>query len=221
MQFSVMSQLQFRIIPVTAFEQNCSLIWCEETREAAVVDPGGDIDRILAAIETAGVAVTQILLTHGHLDHVGATGALATRLGVPVIGPHTGDQFWLDALPRQAAMFRFQPAQPFTPTRWLAQGDTVQVGKLTLEVRHCPGHTPGHVIFFSPEAQLALVGDVLFAGSIGRTDFPGGDHQTLLDSIRRELFTLGDAVRFIPGHGPMSTMGKEKVSNPFVGGRWG
>ena len=216
-----MSQLQFCIIPVTAFEQNCSLIWCTETREAAVVDPGGDIDRIQAAIASAGVTVTQILLTHGHLDHVGGTGDLAARLGVPIIGPHTGDQFWLDALPQQAAMFRFKPATPFSPGRWLQQGDTVQVGRLTLEVRHCPGHTPGHVVFYSPDARLALVGDVLFAGSIGRTDFPGGDHATLLASIRRELFSLGDDVRFIPGHGPMSTMGQEKASNPFVGGRWG
>lgn len=216
-----MSQLQFRIIPVTAFEQNCSLIWCTETREAAVVDPGGDIEHIQAAIASAGVTVTQILLTHGHLDHVGGTGDLAARLGVPIVGPHPGDQFWLDALPQQAAMFRFKAATPFTPGRWLQQGDTVQVGRQTLEVRHCPGHTPGHVIFYAPEARLALVGDVLFAGSIGRTDFPGGDHATLLASIRRELFSLGDDVRFIPGHGPMSTMGQEKASNPFVRGRWG
>jgi glyoxylase-like metal-dependent hydrolase (beta-lactamase superfamily II) len=216
-----MSELQFRVIPVTAFEQNCSLIWCPETKEAAVVDPGGDLDRIHAAIAQAGVTVKQILLTHGHLDHVGGTGELAAQLGLPIIGPHRGDQFWLDALPQQAAMFRFKPAQPFTPTRWLEPGDTVAVGKLSLQVRHCPGHTPGHVIFFEPGAKLALVGDVLFAGSIGRTDFPGGDHQTLVNSIREQLFTLGDDVRFVPGHGPMSTMGQERASNPFVGGRFG
>lgn len=216
---SAMSRLQYRIIPVTAFQQNCSLIWCEASGEAAVVDPGGDIGRIQAAIAETGVKVTQILLTHGHLDHVGGTHELAAALGVPVIGPHEDDGFWIQALEQQAAMFRLKTGPVFTPSRWLQQGDTVKVGQLTLEVRHCPGHTPGHVIFYSPDARLALVGDVLFAGSIGRTDFPGGDFQTLVDAIHRELFTLGDDVSFIPGHGPMSTMGREKVSNRAVGVR--
>lgn len=208
--------MSYRIIPVTPFEQNCSLVWCDATKEAAVVDPGGDIDRIEAAIAAAGVTVKQILLTHAHIDHAGAAAEFAERHKLPIIGPHTGDQFWIDGLGQQARMFGFKPSRPFVPTRWLQQGDTVQVGELTLEVRHCPGHTPGHVVFFEPQAQLAIVGDVLFAGSIGRTDFPGGDHQTLIDAIRRELFTLGDAVKFIPGHGPMSTIGEERRSNPFV-----
>lgn len=208
--------MPYRIIPVTPFEQNCTLIWCDKTKEAAVVDPGGDLDRIEAAIKVAGVTVKQILLTHAHIDHAGGAAAFAERHGLPIIGPHEGDQFWIDGLGQQARMFGFQPSKPFVPTRWLHQGDSVPLGKLTLEVRHCPGHTPGHVVFFEPESQLAIVGDVLFAGSIGRTDFPGGNHQELIDAIRRELFTLGDEVEFIPGHGPMSTIGEERATNPFV-----
>lgn len=208
--------MPFRVIPVTPYQQNCSLIWCAETLEGAVVDPGGDLELIEAAIAQAGIKVVQILLTHGHLDHVGGVAEFAAKHSLPIIGPHTGDKFWIDALPQQAQMMRFKPSEPFTPTRWLEQGDTVQVGKLTLEVRYCPGHTPGHVIFFEPGERLALVGDVLFAGSIGRTDFPGGHHETLIASIREQLFSLGDDVRFVPGHGPMSTMGQERASNPFV-----
>ncbi|MDF3030431.1 MAG: hypothetical protein K0R03_989, partial [Moraxellaceae bacterium] len=208
--------MSYRIIPVTPFEQNCTLLWCDATKEAAVVDPGGDLDRIRAAVAAAGVDLRQILLTHAHIDHVGGVAELAEAEGLPIIGPHPGDQFWIDALPQQASRFGFRPARSFTPTRWLAQGDSVAVGKLVLEVRHCPGHTPGHVIFFEPQARLAIVGDVLFAGSIGRTDFPGGHHETLVRSIREQLFTLGDDVQFIPGHGPMSTMGAERRSNPFV-----
>jgi hydroxyacylglutathione hydrolase len=208
--------MPYRIIPVTPFEQNCSLHWCAETLEAAVVDPGGDLDRIEAAIAQAGVTVKQILLTHAHIDHAGATADFAERHNLPIIGPHEGDQFWIDGLGQQARMFGFREARPFVPTRWLHQGDTVQIGKLTLEVRHCPGHTPGHVVFFEPQAKLVIVGDVLFAGSIGRTDFPQGDHATLVKSIREQLFTLGDDVEFIPGHGPMSTIGEERRSNPFV-----
>lgn len=208
--------MPYRIIPVTPFEQNCSLIWCADTKEAAVVDPGGDLDRIRAAIKTAGVTVKQILLTHAHIDHAGGAAEFAESEGLPIIGPHEGDQFWIDGLGQQARMFGFKPSRTFVPTRWLQQGDTVQVGKLTLEVRHCPGHTPGHVVFFEPEGKLAIVGDVLFAGSIGRTDFPMGDHPTLIKAIREQLFTLGDDVEFIPGHGPMSTIGEERRSNPFV-----
>lgn len=208
--------MPYRIIPVTPFEQNCSLIWCADTKEAAVVDPGGDLDRIRAAIGTAGVTVKQILLTHAHIDHAGAAAEFSESEGLPIIGPHEGDQFWIDGLGQQARMFGFKPSRPFVPTRWLQQGDTVQVGKLTLQVRHCPGHTPGHVVFFEPESKLAIVGDVLFAGSIGRTDFPLGDHATLVNAIREQLFTLGDDVEFIPGHGPMSTIGEERRSNPFV-----
>lgn len=208
--------MPYRIIPVTPFEQNCTLLWCAVTKEAAVVDPGGDLAHIEAAIQQAGVVVKQILLTHAHIDHAGGAAELAGRLAVPIHGPQEGDQFWIDGLAQQAKMFGFQAARSFVPARWLHQGDTVQVGQLTLEVRHCPGHTPGHVVFFEPQAKLAIVGDVLFAGSIGRTDFPGGNHQQLIEAIQRELFSLGDEVAFIPGHGPMSTIGRERATNPFV-----
>lgn len=208
--------MPYRIIPVTPFEQNCTLLWCEDTREAAVVDPGGDLDRIRAAVAAAGVTLRQILLTHAHIDHAGGVAELAEAEGLPIVGPHPGDQFWIDGLAQQARMFGFRAARPFVPTRWLGHGDTVQVGRLALEVRHCPGHTPGHVVFFLAPERLAIVGDVLFAGSIGRTDFPGGDYETLVRSIREQLFTLGDDVSFIPGHGPMSTMGAERRGNPFV-----
>ncbi|HEX4869675.1 MAG TPA: MBL fold metallo-hydrolase [Moraxellaceae bacterium] len=208
--------MAYRIIPVTPFEQNCTLLWCEDTREAAVVDPGGDLDRIRAAAASAGVTIRQVLLTHAHIDHAGGAAELAAGLDVPIVGPHPGDQFWIDGLAQQARMFGFPAARAFTPARWLGQGDRVQVGKLSLEVRHCPGHTPGHVVFWVPAENLAIVGDVLFAGSIGRTDFPGGDFDTLVRSIREQLFTLGDDVAFIPGHGPMSTIGAERRSNPFV-----
>lgn len=213
--------MQYRIIPVTPFEQNCSLIWCEQTRKAAVVDPGGDLDRILAAANEEGVTLEKILLTHAHIDHAGGTGELAASQHLPIIGPHKGDDFWIQGLPQQAAMFGFKPAKMFTPDRWLEDGESVQVGNVTLSVIHCPGHTPGHVVFFDPASRLAIVGDVLFNGSIGRTDFPGGNHQQLIDSIRQKLFVLGDDIDFIPGHGPMSTFGNEKKFNPFVGGRWG
>lgn len=213
--------MQYRIIPVTPFEQNCSLIWCEQTRKAAVVDPGGDLNRILAAVKEEGVTLEKILLTHAHIDHAGGTGELAESQHLPIIGPHKGDDFWIQGLPQQAAMFGFKPAKMFTPDRWLEDGESVQVGNVTLSVIHCPGHTPGHVVFFDPASKLAIVGDVLFNGSIGRTDFPGGNHQQLIDSIRQKLFVLGDDIDFIPGHGPMSTFGNEKKFNPFVGGRWG
>lgn len=209
--------MRVAIIPVTQFEQNCTLLSCEETGKAAVVDPGGDIDEILAAIAEEGVIVEKILLTHAHIDHAGATADLAERLGVPIEGPHEGDRFWIDQLPAQAKMFGFPPARAFEPTRWLKQGDTVTVGNLVLDVRHCPGHTPGHVVFFSPVSRIAIVGDVLFQNSIGRTDFPGGNHAQLLASIRENLFPLGDDVTFVPGHGPTSTFGDERRHNPFVG----
>ena len=213
--------MQYRIIPVTPFEQNCSLIWCEQTRKAAVVDPGGDLDRILAAVKQEGVELEKILLTHAHIDHAGGTAELAESHHLPIIGPHKGDDYWIQGLPQQGAMFGFKAAKVFTPDRWLEDGESVQVGNITLSVIHCPGHTPGHVVFFDPASKLALVGDVLFNGSIGRTDFPGGNHQQLLDSIKQKLFVLGDDVEFIPGHGPMSTFGTEKRFNPFVGGKYG
>ncbi|MBE7419798.1 MAG: MBL fold metallo-hydrolase [Ideonella sp.] len=210
--------LHYRTVPVTPFEQNCSIIWCDQTMAGAVIDPGGDLDRIRAAVAALGVDLKQILLTHAHIDHAGGTGTLAREAGLPVVGPHRGDQFWIDALDEQSRMFGFAPAEPFTPQRWLDDGDTVTVGRSVLQVRHCPGHTPGHVVFHSAEAARAFVGDVLFAGSIGRTDFPGGDHETLIASITQRLWPMGDDTVFIPGHGPESTFGHERRTNPFVGG---
>ena len=209
---------QHRTLPVTAFQQNCSLVWDDTTNQAALIDPGGDIDMLLGAVKALGLTLEQIWLTHAHIDHAGATGTLARTLGLPIIGPHEGDQFWIDALPQQSRMFGFPAAEPFTPTRWLHDGDTVQVGDSTLAVRHCPGHTPGHVVFHSKEAQRAFVGDVLFAGSIGRTDFPGGDHDTLIASITDRLWPMGDDTVFIPGHGPESSFGRERRGNPYVRG---
>lgn len=208
--------LQFKIIPVTAFEQNCSILWCDETMEAVVVDPGGDQKKIEAALASLNVTLTAVWLTHCHIDHAGAAADIAQTFGVPIIGPQKEEQFWIDMLPQQSAMFGFPQVKSFSPDRWLEQGDEVQVGKQTLSVKHCPGHTPGHVVFYSKSAQLVVVGDVLFNGGIGRTDFPKGDHQTLLNAIQDQLFTLPDETRFIPGHGPMSTIGHEKKTNPFV-----
>jgi len=208
--------LQFKIIPVTAFEQNCSILWCDETMEAVVVDPGGDQKKIEAALASLNVTLTAVWLTHCHIDHAGAAADIAQTFGVPIIGPQKEEQFWIDMLPQQSAMFGFPQVKSFSPDRWLEQGDEVQVGKQTLSVKHCPGHTPGHVVFYSESAQLVVVGDVLFNGGIGRTDFPKGDHQTLLNAIQDQLFTLPDETRFIPGHGPMSTIGHEKKTNPFV-----
>jgi glyoxylase-like metal-dependent hydrolase (beta-lactamase superfamily II) len=211
--------LKFTVIPVTPFQQNCTLLWCEETLKAAVVDPGGDLERIQQAAAAQGVVVEKILVTHGHIDHAGGTAALARHLGVPVEGPQEEDDFWIRQLPQQSRMFGFPPVEAFVPDRWLHQGDKVRVGNLELEVRHCPGHTPGHVIFFEPGSRVAMVGDVLFQGSIGRTDFPRGDYDTLIRSIREQLWPLGDDVVFIPGHGPLSTFGDERRSNPFVADR--
>lgn len=208
--------LEYFVLPVTPFAQNCSLLWEAASRRAAVVDPGGDVDDILAAIAAQGLAVEKILLTHGHIDHVGGTAALAAHLGVPVEGPQRAEAFWLDQLPGQCRMFGFPDTPALVPDRWLEDGDTVTVGGLTLDVVHTPGHTPGHVCFIHKPSQLAIVGDVLFAGSIGRTDFPRGDHATLIASIREKLFPLGDDFTFIPGHGPLSTFGEERRSNPFV-----
>ncbi len=210
--------LRYTSIPVTAFQQNCSIVWCDQTLEAAVIDPGGDLPRLQAEVQRRGLVLQQILLTHAHIDHAGGTAALAKALSLPVVGPHPGDQFWIDGLAQQSRMFGFPPAEAFTPTRWLADGDAVDVGRSRLAVRHCPGHTPGHVVFHSAEARRAFVGDVLFAGSIGRTDFPGGDHDTLIASITERLWPMGDDTVFIPGHGPESSFGEERRSNPHVRG---
>jgi hydroxyacylglutathione hydrolase len=208
--------MRYVVIPVTPFLQNCSVVWCEQTGKGAVIDPGGDVAKILAVVDRENVELEKILLTHAHIDHAGGTAQLAAEKRLPIEGPHPGDQFWIDGLPEQARMFGVPGCDKFAPDRWLDEGDRVTVGEIEFEVRHCPGHTPGHVIFFARDARLAFVGDVLFAGSIGRTDFPGGDHQTLIRSIREKLFTLGDDVQFVPGHGPMSTFGAERSANPFV-----
>lgn len=204
------------IIPVTPFQQNCTVIWCPETMKGAVVDPGGEIDRLIAAAEGEGVKIEKVLLTHGHLDHCSAARVLADRLGVPLEGPHKEDAFWIDRLTADCASYGFPPAEPFTPDRWLEEGETVTVGARELDVYHCPGHTPGHIVFHDKDAGLAWVGDVLFAGGVGRSDFPRGDGPTLIRSIVDKLWPLGDDTVFIPGHGPYSTFGEERRSNPFV-----
>ena len=213
--------MRYAIVPVTPFEQNCTIFWCETTRQAAVIDPGGDIDRIERKLAAEGLTLAKILVTHGHIDHAGAVGALAAKTGVPIEGPHEDDRFWIDGMAQQSKMFGFPNVQGFTPDRWLQAGDKVSFGEVELDVLHCPGHTPGHVVFFHAPSKLAQVGDVLFQGSIGRTDFPRGDYDTLISSIKERLFPLGDDVEFIPGHGPMSTLGEERRHNPFLSGRYG
>ena len=186
--------------------------------DAVVVDPGGDLPKIQTQVKELGLKLKKIILTHAHIDHAGGTADLAEKLEIPIVGPHKGDQFWITALPQQSQMFGFPSVRSFTPDKWLDQGDTIDIGKETLKVFHCPGHTPGHVVFYHEASKLLAVGDVLFNGSIGRTDFPKGDYDTLVNSIRTHLWSLPDDVRFIPGHGPMSTIGHEKATNPFVGG---
>lgn len=204
------------IVPVTPYQQNCSVVRCEATGKAAIVDPGGDVERILAAVEKMRGDVEKIILTHAHLDHCAASDVLRQQLQVPIEGPHKGDDYWLEGLPQACEMSGFPPAESFLPDRWLEHGDIVTVGEQSLKVFHCPGHTPGHVVFFYEPQKVAWVGDVIFQGSIGRTDFPGGNHEELLESIRGRLFPLGDDITFIPGHGPTSTFGQERQSNPFV-----
>lgn len=208
--------MQLTIIPVTPFQQNCSLLRCEATGKGAVIDPGGDLDRIVQAAQKHDVTLEKIFLTHGHVDHCGRSPELAQRLGIPIEGPQREDEFWIKQLPMQGAMFGFPQLAAFTPDRWLEGGDKVHFGEVTLEVRHCPGHTPGHIVFFEPRTRMAFVGDVLFQGSIGRTDFPRSDHDALINAIRKQLWPLGDDVQFVPGHGPMSTIGEERRSNPYV-----
>ena len=208
--------LEYHIIPVTAFAQNCTLLWCTQTRAAVLVDAGGEPERLLAAVTQRQLQLQALWVTHGHVDHVGAVGDLAQRLQLPVIGPGMADDYWLQALPSITRQYGFPFADVLQPQRWLQEGDVLTLGEQTLTVIHCPGHTPGHMVFYSASARLVLVGDVLFAGSIGRSDFPGGDGATLIRSIRERLFPLGDDVAFIPGHGAMSTFGAERRHNPFV-----
>ncbi len=210
--------MKYAVIPVTPFQQNCSLIWCEDSLRAAVVDPGGDMDRIEQLIKQEGVVLEKVLVTHGHMDHAGAVADMAEKYRVPIEGPQREEAFWIDRLPEQAKMFGLGGGtfRSFTPDRWLEDGDRVQVGDEELEVYHCPGHTPGHVAFFNRAQRLAIVGDLLFQGSIGRTDFPKGDFNTLIKSITEKLWPLGEDVAFIPGHGPMSTFGQERKTNAFV-----
>jgi hydroxyacylglutathione hydrolase len=208
--------LRAAIVPVTPLQQNCSLIWCTATMRGAFVDPGGDLPRLKAAAQQAGVTIEKILLTHGHIDHCGSAGIFAEELGVPIEGPHEDDLFWIAMLGEDGARYGIT-GRPFEPARWLVDGDQVTVGELTLNVRHCPGHTPGHVVFHHPESNLALVGDVLFQGSIGRWDFPRGNQEQLIASITQKLWPMGDDTAFVPGHGPMSTFGHERRTNPFVG----
>ena len=204
------------IVPVTAFQQNCSILVCEETQRAALVDPGGDLPRLREPLQKLGVTLEKVFLTHGHMDHCGAADAVRQEFHVPIEGPHRKINSGSIRSKRRVSRFGLPPTKAFEPDRWLNDGDTVTFGNQTLEVYFCPGHTPGHVVFFHRGARLAWVGDVLFQGSIGRTDFPRGDYDTLVKSIREKLWPLGDDVEFVPGHGPTSTFGEERLHNPFV-----
>jgi glyoxylase-like metal-dependent hydrolase (beta-lactamase superfamily II) len=204
------------IVLVTPLQQNCTIVWCVKTLKAAVIDPGGDLDRLLAAIGQQGLTPEKIWITHGHMDHAGGASALKAATGALIEGPHRDDRFLIDQIAQSGARFGMPDARAFTPDRWLADGDQVDLGETSFEVLHCPGHTPGHVVFFHREARFAQVGDVLFQGSIGRTDLPRGDFDALIASITGKLWPLGEDVQFVPGHGPMSTFGAERRSNPFV-----
>lgn len=208
---------QMSIVPVTLFQQNCSIIKCSVTGKAAVIDPGGEVERILQAAQDMGASIEKVFLTHGHPDHCSASDIIRQRLGAPIEGPHKDDAFWLENLPEWCLDSGLPVAESFMPDRWLSDGDVLTVGQLELEVLHCPGHTPGHVVFYHRGQQMAWVGDVLFRGSVGRTDFTGGNRQELIHSIRKKLFPLGDDVEFIPGHGAMSSFGRERLSNPHIG----
>lgn len=208
--------LNIAVVPVTAFQQNSSIIWDTQTKDAAVVDPGGDIDKILARIKQDDLHITKILITHAHIDHAGATNHLRDMLNVPIEGPHPAEQFWIDRLDEDGERYGIKSYGAFVPDRWLHDNDVVTIGSQTLEVIHCPGHTPGHVVFYNAATRFAIVGDVIFKSSIGRTDFPMGNHADLIHSIRHKLFPLGDDIQFLPGHGPISSFGAERLSNPYV-----
>jgi hydroxyacylglutathione hydrolase len=208
--------MQVGVIPVTPFQQNCSVVICEQTKRAAIVDPGGELEKVYAFLEQEGVEVEKILITHAHIDHAGATAELAAKLNVPVYGPHREDEFLIQSLSDHGARFGVPNARAFTPDHWLDQGDVVEVGEERFEVRHCPGHTPGHVVFFNPVRKFVLVGDVLFHGSVGRTDLPRGSYATLMASLRDQILTLPDDTTFLSGHGPTSTIGVQRLTNPFL-----
>jgi hydroxyacylglutathione hydrolase len=208
--------LKAQILPVTPFQQNCSLVWCTRTNQAAIIDPGGEVARLEQAISGLGLNLQKVLLTHGHLDHASGAAKLARAHAVPIEGPHRDDLFLLEALGRNSSRPGFGDAENCTPDRWLEDGDSVEFGDVRFGVRHCPGHTPGHVVFYHQGSKIAFVGDVLFAGSVGRSDLPRGNHQKLVESITGRLWPLGDDMRFVPGHGQMSTFGWERKCNPFV-----
>lgn len=211
-----MSGLKIAILPVTPFEQNCSLAWSEKTMIGAVIDPGGDVERIKEFIAEHGVTVEKILLTHAHVDHAGGVAGIAEAYGVPIEGPHKEDQFLIDEIENVAKTYGFPDVRTFKPAKFFEDGDTVSVSDLTFQIFHCPGHTPGHVVYFHEPSKLVIVGDVLFQGSIGRTDFPRGNHADLISSIKNKLYPLGDDVTFLPGHGGLSTIGQERATNPFL-----
>lgn len=210
------NSLSYQIIPVTPFAQNASLIWCSKSKVAAIVDPGGDLEKIMEAVRQQSVKLEKILLTHGHIDHIGYTAELSRETGLPVIGPHQDDQFLLESLDEYGDMLGLPHSGPFEPQQWLNDGDQISLGEQMLQVIHCPGHTPGHVVFYHEDSKLAIVGDVIFQRGIGRTDFPRGNHADLLNSIKTKLLPLGDEIEFIPGHGPNSTFGEERRHNSFL-----
>jgi glyoxylase-like metal-dependent hydrolase (beta-lactamase superfamily II) len=208
--------LGIAVVPVTAFQQNCSIVWCSKTMQAAIVDPGGDVPQIQRALSELSVTPVAIWLTHGHIDHAGGAAELAETLSVPVIGPHEADKFLLDDLPTSGLRFDMRGIRSVTPTRWLVEGDAVSVGEVSFAVLHVPGHTPGHITFYQEGVRFLLAGDTVFAGSVGRTDLPYGSHDTLIAGIKTKLLPLGDDVQFLPGHGPASTLGAERVNNEFL-----
>ncbi len=208
--------MKAQLVPVTPLQQNCSVVWCDETMEGVLVDPGGDVDQILEVVKEHGITLVKLLLTHGHLDHAGGAADIKEKLGLPIIGPHRDDKFWLDQIEDHAAQYGLSGLRNCTPDQWLDEGDTVTFGNVTLSVYHCPGHTPGHIVFYERDKDVAFVGDVIFKGSIGRTDFPRGNHSDLIASITTKLWPLGNTVTFVPGHGPLSTFGIERATNPFV-----
>lgn len=208
--------LNVQILPVTPFQQNAALLWDDVCKEAVLTDVGGEAERLLKAVETHQLNLKAIWLTHGHLDHASGVEELTTLHPVPVLGPHQADNYWLQALPEVTASYGFPISQPFIPTRWLNEGEALKVGEHTFIVFHIPGHTPGHVVFYSQANKLLIAGDVLFRESIGRTDFPGGNHSDLIRGIQEKLLSLPDDTRVLPGHGPMTTIGHEKQHNPFL-----